>query len=106
MTLDELITQTPNLDAISNATVAHWAVVYTRGHDEADVWAAIARERCRRALVAAIATTHTAFAAPTGTPPPVTPITAASIRRWRVTQVTPTRPAAPRPSKTKRSPRG
>ena len=103
MTLDELITQTPNLDAISHATVAHWAVVYTRGHDEAEVRAVILRERCRRALVAAIATTHASFATPTGTPSPVAPITAASIRRWRTIQAAQSAKGAKAPSLGRRS---
>jgi len=104
MTLYELITQTPSLDTISPAVIAHWAVLYTVGNNEADVMAAIARERCRRALVAAAANVCTPSIGAQVTLFPVAPVTAESVMRWRTKQVAQTAKAAKVSSPGRRSP--
>jgi hypothetical protein len=87
MTLDELLAQTIDLDTIHATTVAHWAVLYTIGNDMAAVHAAIARERCRRAMLDVIRGTHRMHPDPVHVmPAPVSPVSAQSIRRWRAAQ--------------------
>jgi hypothetical protein len=64
MTLEETIARTLDLDAISEVTIAQWAVRHTLGNNLERVKAAIEAERCLRMRV-------------------VPSITAESMRQWK-----------------------
>lgn len=89
MTLDEAIAQTPDLNTIAPATIATWATLYTRGHNQDEVRAAMERARRLRA-------------APTAAPMLVPIITLDSIRACRAKRAAQAKRASPAPRGSKR----